>query len=712
MDVYDNHRILVGSDYGGLFKSDDEGTTWRQVNGLPLFHIEDILCFGNTILVSGAANMKKNSTSLWRSTDGGETWSNPQSLLLPNDELNNGGGFFVQSTNIVIGSGRETQKIIWWTCAKGIASSLDLGATWSYLQNSPPNSLSIYVYANNPIRQLGQSNVRVILVQAKDGLYRSINGGVFTKIERDNDGQDIQYSWSVRCFTSIPAASTASTSTFPNIIIITNSAPCIIFAGSSKQPYYSIDYGNTFIKMENTGIADGSGNSARQPYIKYNKGVLYYGNRETTYKRNVIWNGSSLRYADASWSELNCEHSDHYDILFNRDNTGAPKMIASDGGILKWDAISRQFNSIGSKAVGLNALMIYSLASQYIADQNRLDVYFGTQDNYFWYSSDGGNSWNQTGYVEGGMFQMNRLVENDSKSLISFHDAMYNLTRSHYGIDSSLTPNNGYWNNASNINDNFDHSGISYGMPYQILNKCFIQLAHISSDLNIIAFTENAGVTWSELYRTDKQVSGLAGMDAQIGFTADSHVKIYIPYTEENKTKLICLNVEYDIDGDNNMHFHSLSVESPNMNNFNGMSQFGWYGHYVYSVCPNDPQFIIAADILSQQMKMSADGGNNWTPMDQLTELMVENGSTYFYRGNTEFVQPHVIKFNPENSNDMLIGTEYSGILYSTSKGSTWTKIESSEQVTNITDIDWPAGNQGRVALIATLGRGIWKIVF
>ncbi len=119
----------------------------------------------------------------------------------------------------------------------------------------------------------------------------------------------------------------------------------------------------------------------------------------------------------------------------------------------------------------------------------------------------------------------------------------------------------------------------------------------------------------------------------------------------------------------------------------------------VYAVDPNDPAHLIAADIRGRRMTVSTNGGAAWFPDPVLTDLLVNRdaaaGTQEFSFGVTvaqdRFIAPgiglqaHVIAFDPDFRNHILVGTEASGILRSTDGGRTWQRIPGSRAVTGIT---------------------------
>lgn len=127
----------------------------------------------------------------------------------------------------------------------------------------------------------------------------------------------------------------------------------------------------------------------------------------------------------------------------------------------------------------------------------------------------------------------------------------------------------------------------------------------------------------------------------------------------------------------------------------------------VFAVKPDDDQVLIAADGTALQMKMSTNGGNSWTSMNWLTRLVTDNDRLRFATARDGgYSQPTVIKFDPYNTNRVLIGTMESGLLFSMDGGTSWDRIPQSETVPGILDI---AFARNGTVYVATSGRGLWK---
>ena len=129
----------------------------------------------------------------------------------------------------------------------------------------------------------------------------------------------------------------------------------------------------------------------------------------------------------------------------------------------------------------------------------------------------------------------------------------------------------------------------------------------------------------------------------------------------------------------------------------------------VFGVDPNNALHLIAADVGTNQMKVSIDGGASWNPDPTLTTLVTGIGQFRFNEPNFG-IQAHAIAFDPANGNRILVGTEAAGIIASLDGGATWTTLFQSDQVGAITSFVFDEARND--VFVSSYGRGFWKLNF
>ena len=116
----------------------------------------------------------------------------------------------------------------------------------------------------------------------------------------------------------------------------------------------------------------------------------------------------------------------------------------------------------------------------------------------------------------------------------------------------------------------------------------------------------------------------------------------------------------------------TATVYYPAMNNFGGLginpTMFAWY--QVYGADPGNPYHVIAPDVINERMMETHDGGENWTEMTPLTNLVTDGGRLRF----RSWIFPIVtaVSFSPQNPQLVLVGTSEGAIFLSTDNGATW----------------------------------------
>jgi hypothetical protein len=101
----------------------------------------------------------------------------------------------------------------------------------------------------------------------------------------------------------------------------------------------------------------------------------------------------------------------------------------------------------------------------------------------------------------------------------------------------------------------------------------------------------------------------------------------------------------------------------------------GFNGVGVFAADPNNANrlFISSFNNTGVHMLRSTDGGVNWQQDATLDGLM--NGNGTFRMQTTTYVQPTMVAFDPNNSNNLLAGAADAGIFLSQNNGSSWTVV-------------------------------------
>ena len=378
-----NNLILVAST-GGLMRSDDGGANWKRVETLPVFWTHSVAFLPGTpqvVLLTAADDFKAASGGgIWRSIDGGKSWAQVQFPGGIKDRLTAFG------LSIAPDSGA-----VYVACNLGCLVSTDGGAGWSYVDVFPSGGAVLAVAA------LGSKHV---LAGGPGGIRRSDNGGV---------------SWTP---TANGPAAISDMHAFGSCAPF---APQTAYVAEDyTHLYYTEDFGDHWTQIPSAPASnDKAGGIAfvkpvPHVYLDGNTprtGVnLFYGNRLRVY---YLWCPpdpltGKLNYT-GKWANMEGYHDDTRDLAFNSLNV--PVLLGTDGGLHATNNGGINWTWVGGGQHGYNALQITEINGQTVwgGDLGVHDLYFGTQDNYFWSSFDGGKTWKSNG-VEGGFIDGLRKV--------------------------------------------------------------------------------------------------------------------------------------------------------------------------------------------------------------------------------------------------------------------------------------------------------------
>lgn len=146
------------------------------------------------------------------------------------------------------------------------------------------------------------------------------------------------------------------------------------------------------------------------------------------------------------------------------------------------------------------------------------------------------------------------------------------------------------------------------------------------------------------------------------------------------------------------------SVTTPAMSGFGSVAISNFSGgEPVWAVRPDDDRVLIASDETGQQMMRSTNGGEAWSPMADLTDLVTDHGRLRFITEGKS--QVTTIAFDPYFTDRIAVGTIAAGLFLSIDGGASWDRLAGSEAIPNITTVAF--ARDGTV-WIASGGRGLW----
>ncbi len=157
------YQIFVGSSNGDVLVSNDFGDSWAISTRLGNAIVEIIA----DPLQTGRMYMTTQSSGLYRSDDGGESWKS----------LASGIDRFPQALEYRRAILHPTKpEVLYWVSTYGVLITNDGGTTWkSMTLITPPGSVQIYSFGINP--QNDSDIYYTATINGRSTFYRSIDGG-------------------------------------------------------------------------------------------------------------------------------------------------------------------------------------------------------------------------------------------------------------------------------------------------------------------------------------------------------------------------------------------------------------------------------------------------------------------------------------------------------------------------------------------------------
>jgi hypothetical protein len=676
------NTVVVASFSGGLFKSSDAGTTWHHMDSLLPNRIADVKFDPedeNILIASVQVDSHNPSYSgIWRSQDGGQTWTPKNTDMPPCDTPPHPalGGH--------ISFGPGPNAFVATFC--GLAVSHDKGVTWShpFYDSAPGERPAVTSVISRPGPQYPADPNSVIVD------FCGVNGP-----RRSTDN--------AATFGPLPAA--------PNYPL----GYCSI-ATSPYEPFVLLAVSNAGILWESDD-ANGSwfrlktfSPGARPPWVLTRRAFtgddtvfnLYFHDGGDLWRIgcNVLNSGPAkagvaLRCpqntSGDSWSTagMHDHHAEGFSLedctILDANDTGMSRSVCGP----PWSSIND----------GLGALQIYDMAGTVHPDHT--DLFIGTQDNYVRGSVDTGLTWPFLKETEGFNLQAPHARSTDDEQVSGNACAPCFTFVSNPQLNNLTPP----WNPPSAVTPQawlYLVGGGDGNSPTYATTGGPCTINGISTNVCLYACDSSGNC--------QAKVGGLPALATQHLYVAGPPANPTIYAVTAKGTNSIGQGIRGLIRIQN---FSCPSSGCPSADNGLG-SLYIWApddNPYDYPVSlgvdPSNPMHLIAADLNDETMKFSLDGGASWKKDGQLSALVTNNGQLQFH---TPFLglQTHVIAFDPSNGQNVLVGTEANGVIASLDGGTSWFKIAGSEQIPAISDFFFD--EVGHTIYVSSYGRGLWTI--
>ncbi|MEO8379460.1 MAG: hypothetical protein ABI779_07330 [Acidobacteriota bacterium] len=661
------NEMLVASDSGGLFKSTDGGRHWAHVDSLPVIFTQAVAYLPSNpdvILVTAKTDFKQdNGGGVWRSSNGGGTWQHVN-LIVPDLNIPQSAyGISALNDEVVVGA------------TDGVFVSHNGGLDWthSYVFFNGTTIYSVLLTPGTPgvfnsprrIYAGGPAGLRLGTLPLSDWVSPILDPGAAGGIQDIHAISNSPLGW--------------------NHAFVVNGA---------RQLFRTEDRGNIWTLMPSAPAGPAScGGTA---FVKARLQILfptryfhlYFGNRCGLHHFSAPMDGNTAVYSAGTWEQLDVDHAGPRDFALS---SFGPALLATNGGLHNSADQGHTWRFVGGGSDGYNALQITDLQGQFVGGALP-DLYLGTRDNNLWalnvFGHDSGSL-----PAEGFHLDAERKVPSAKESRITYMAC--NPCRA--GVSGQQFHDAAAWPNAPG----------GTGAPVLLRRGQYVQNVATTNSLRFgLALTESAGGGWQQFGVFSEEPRGLPKLARQ---GAGDHSIVYQAFRSnfsgppwEGATRL--LRVQYS-QGNG-------VVVYPAMANFGGLGVNSAFASYpVFGVDSRNWFHVIAPDIIDGKMRETWNGGEDWTEIPGLTDLVTRNGELQFI-GNVPGIGltlPLVtaVSFCPDDPTLVLVGTSEGGIYFSGDRGKTWKKVPNSERATYVTSFFWQNTN---TIYVSTFGRGLWKL--
>jgi hypothetical protein len=704
-----DREVFASSITGGLWKSTDGGSNWLPVRTLRPWSVSAVAYLfdgtpGGAILVTTREDFRLSSgAGVWRSSDRGETWFQVAQVPTAPDCPD-----FPRAHGIVV-HGRS----VYVATSCGILQSLDgrrFGEVGSPAFHELLSGPSAKFFYSVEVTQSGN-----VLFGGQAGLFFQFRPAVAPpgSLMSGTNGE------LRRAFAVTPSR------THPNFVLAVTGVGMLI----------SNDDGHTWTRVESiSGRPSGSGGS---PFVRILPShasqkdmFVYYGDSLGLYRAGPFAAGDLselITNPSYTWTSVPIDHLDPHDIDFFFPAATSPAadslkiLLATDGGLETCGLSTATAppacpgGTIGT-ATGLSPIQVMKVNGQIVGvgESAVRRLYFDTWHDDKWVWTGDRLPWRRVP-GEGATLDLERRVPTTADVQIiadyyvyhhNFYDDLMNNEIGFVDTPEVASPpvmvekgvfleiNATGTETALYATPNLTRGSITSPAWFRIANLetcgpggCTPLSQH---DMPIFAGYEESGKTNAVVYQPHEgglaMISGF--VDRSVGARRLRPVSVYYPSMK--------WRVPHDV-------LQGIGWIWPT-----GRSQFP-----VLAADPLVPSRLLLPDGRNDRVMRSNDAGENWTPVEGLSDMVIRNASaerTFIFKvvrpyGSQSMVSS--ISFFPENPNFVILGTVENGLFYSQDGGLGWQRIANTEHITNVVSFYWRSANS---VIVGSWGRGLFEV--
>ncbi len=674
--VAETGTFYLGASGGGVWKTDDYGTTWHNVSDgyFATPSIGDIAVAQNDANIvyvgTGSDGLRSNviaGKGAYRSIDGGTTWKH---IGLDNTGQIGAVEIDPRSNDTVyvaaIGNAFAPNE------DRGLYKTTDGGESWAkvlYISDTvgivdvemhPSNPNIVYASAWKADRKPWTIISGGEMADGEGGIYKSIDAGATWK--KINEG--------------LP------TGLVGKIDLAVTPANSSVLAANVEAPnpegglYWSVDQGESWEHISNDkGIQN-------RPFYYTNLDI------DPTNEKIIYSNANPLRKSvdgGKTWTTMSVPHGDNHDIWQNPNN---PDLLiqANDGGA----NVSFNGGKTWSTQFNQPTTEVYQVE---VDDQHPYWLYAGMQDNGSTISVPSNAPWgtqHTNAYIQyAGGCETGPAVPKPGN-----HNIIYSDCKGRFGTyDKRTGTERAYYVGATNI---YGHNPAD--LKYRFQRVAPIHVSPHDADVvyhgsQYLHRTRDDGVTWEQISpdltanEPDKQV--ISGAPITRDITGEEYYSVIYSIQESPLEKGVIWVGANDgpvsVTRDDGATWETVTPRMPS-------------GGRIDSVAPSSHTPGKAyVTVLRYQL-------GDWTPYIYRTENY--GGSWKLITdGIPEDFPVRVVRESPDHEGLLIAGTEF-GMFMSADDGENWEAFQQNLPVTPVTDIKFIRGDLA----VSTMGRGFWVL--
>ncbi|MFN8061467.1 MAG: choice-of-anchor D domain-containing protein [Vicinamibacterales bacterium] len=692
-------RVYAASEWGGLFRSDDSGVTWRHLDGHVPTATSDVEVDptnSNRVYTASLYDGRVDSVAgIGVSTDAGATWTHPASATPPANFCANAARRSEPSAfAVAIDPANANRVFVGTNC--GLAVSTNAGAAWTYVDPTPGDPA-------DDVNDVLVHDGGIIDVCGDDGHLRSVDNGT---------------TWTTATTQPLPGGRCS--------LAVSPDESYVLFAVVGTSIFESDDGGQSWPVTYANPSPQG-----RVPFVATNQRAgaafdLWFGDvglhRGTCTTPNPATQGGAQRcQASASWAgpftRANGGHDDTGDIAFAPGvaNDACPIYFSSDGGVYRNTLTTSpgcQTPAWAQPTTTPHGLWNYTFAGVSQPTATTEHLYMGNQDN------------GTAGALNGGAATVTWTNERCCDGFDAAGDGTRALTTvccfSPGRATLLFVSNPGLTGPSPQVNTYPPGNMRGFEQLESILN--FGQDDYVVATTSGVFLTLDIGaspINWTALGAATTPASACGLQVAMTGTTPTFFVKS----GGCNGNQAGTLWRYQGTTGTGTWQ----QVTSP------GAGGFG-----IFAVDTANPQRIIASHLgapSGPRMVLTLDGGATWLPLPALDGLMTGRG-VFRYQNQrgpnvlpggaskqlNGYPQPTLVAFDPADPDIVVAGGADSGVFLSTNGGTRWQLVTDpiapgTSGTPHIPrpyyahfDHDPPAGDIN--LFLGTRGRGAWRLTF